>query len=618
MSLDTVLRIGKIYRNSIEYGLDEHRYVNKVSDDIKNFSKNKDERGQPVQTFLYNIPVHKDAEGNWHIQVEERSAIDLLEEDRIKTFRYLNYKTSDKDSDKKYIFGDITYISLDDENDESKGGGSYRMGKGKKPSSFYRGKDDAVKIDSVHVQSFCKSFGEQSSVIEELLRSDTAVVLHFDFEGKHWFELEGIFDLINLKLIEEFLVKQQTSDKQEVYALKKTLFKTIKTPQNKDGNYEPPKGVGGTTPRFDLQSSYKLKSFVSPEQAIDLFYGVNTAEKKFVKRIKDVGILALPRAENLTARQLNAFFSRSADYDETEEKLVQDQQVPETTSDVDEIFAALLDNDLASDVTFDIVFMKPPGMSTPSVDLMEISNIQKSLLRQVHEDIRKWRNHWQKEASERMPGLKKSLGLSVTNSFQQLLDNRTKDQKKYQSHLLKVLPQIYSDTYYRDPILLSLLIEQVEYGIRQDKAPFNFLKYYFYFLTSIQKHGEMTMNTITNSSSYRMGHCLGVMSKPFAAWRKDKCPIKSFEKGYVGNLSRRILSPTDTTNFANFLNEKLTIHEQYYPEQREAFQQFLAMLKSFEANSKEKYDRHNCALGFFEGYHSPIPDKTKEDEAPEN
>jgi len=616
MSLDTVLRIGKIYRASIEYGLDEHRYVNRVSNDMKSFSKNKDAQGQSVHTIIYNIPVHKDAEGNWHIQVAERSLIDLLEEDRIKGLRYLNYKTSDNDSTKKYLFGDITYATSRKDGKLIEAG-SYRL-EGK--SSFIRGKDEMTGLTSLSILSFRQSFEENILSIEGLLKSATAVALHFDFQGQSWYSVEGAMDAINQKLVEEFAAKRTLPNGREVVTLSKTIFKTIKSPlYNREKNtFGDPDGIGGCVPAFRNTEGYKIRHFESLDEVIDLFYAVSTAEKKFAKRIKDVGVLALPRAENLTARQLNAFFGSSTEYDETEEKLVQEQQVSDSSSDSDELFERMLDNDFEPDVTFDIIFMKPPGISTPSVDLVEISNIQKSLLRNVHGDICGRRNYWEKEAAERLPNLKKPLRFSITNSFQQLLDNRTKDQKKYQSHLLKVLPQIYSDTYYRDPVLLPLLIEQTEYGIRQDKTQFNFLKYQFYFLTSIQKQGEMTMNTITNSSSYRMGHCLGVMSKPFAAWRKDKCPIKSFEKSYVGNLSRRILSPTDATTFANFLNEKLTIHGQYYPEQRESFQQFLAMLKSFEGNSKEKYDRNNCALGFFEGYHSPMPEKEAESEAPEN
>ncbi len=606
MSLDTVLRIGKIYRQSIEYGLDEHRYVNKVSEDIKNFSKNKDEQGQPFQTLIYNIPVREDAERNWHIEVAERSVIELLEEDLIKGLRYLNYKTSDKDSAKKYLFGDITYATSK-KNGKLVEAGSYRL-EGK--SSFIRGKDVMDGLISKTVISFRQSFEENILAIEWLLKSASAVALHFDFQGQSWYAMEDVMNAINQKLVEEFSVKRTLPNGREVVALSKTIFKTIKSPlyDRVKNTFGDPDGIGGSVPAFRNTAGYKIRHFESLDEVIDLFYAVNTAEKKFVKRIKDIGILALPRAENLTARQLNAFFGSSMEYDETEDNLAQEQIDSEPSSGLDELFERMLDNDFEQDVIFDIIFMKPPGMSTPSVDLVEISNIQKSLLREVHESIRGRRNHWEKEAAERIPNSKKPLQFSVANSFQQLFDNRTKDQKKYQSHLLKVLPQIYSDTYYRDLVLLPLLIEQAEYGIRQDKTQFNFLKYYFYFLTSIQKYGDMTLHTITNSSSYRMGHCLGVMSNPFAAWRKD-CPIKSFEKSYVGNLSRRILSPTDAITFANFLNEKLTIHERYYPEQREAFQQFLAMLKSFEGSSNEKYDRNNCAIGFFEGYHLPMQEK---------
>ena len=81
MSLDTVLKIGKIYRNSLEYGLDEHRYINKITTDIDSFSKNKDENGTPIQPIIYNIPVIKDSSLNWALQMTEISIIDMLDED---------------------------------------------------------------------------------------------------------------------------------------------------------------------------------------------------------------------------------------------------------------------------------------------------------------------------------------------------------------------------------------------------------------------------------------------------------------------------------------------------------------------------------------------------------
>lgn len=103
---------------------------------------------------------------------------------------------------------------------------------------------------------------------------------------------------------------------------------------------------------------------------------------------------------------------------------------------------------------------------------------------------------------------------------------------------------------------------------------------------------------IINSSSYSIGKNLGVMARPFAAWRDD-CPIKSFEKNYVGNLTRRIAYPDDLVKFSNFLNEKLAIHEKLYKDQQEASRQLAQELKTFGGM---RYNKNECALGFFESY----------------
>lgn len=103
---------------------------------------------------------------------------------------------------------------------------------------------------------------------------------------------------------------------------------------------------------------------------------------------------------------------------------------------------------------------------------------------------------------------------------------------------------------------------------------------------------------ITNSRSYALGRCLGIMARPFAAWRDD-CPIKSFEKNYVGNLTRRLAYPEDLVKFSNFLNEKLAIHEKLYKDQQEASRQLAQELKNLTG---VKYNKNECALGFFESY----------------
>ena len=111
---------------------------------------------------------------------------------------------------------------------------------------------------------------------------------------------------------------------------------------------------------------------------------------------------------------------------------------------------------------------------------------------------------------------------------------------------------------------------------------------------------------IVNSHSYAIGRNLGIMARPFAAWRDD-CPIKSFDKNYVGNLTRRIAYPEDVVKFSNFLNEKLAIHEKLYKEIQEASRLRTQELK---ATCNMRYNNNECALDFFESYFEKPENKT--------
>jgi hypothetical protein len=87
------------------------------------------------------------------------------------------------------------------------------------------------------------------------------------------------------------------------------------------------------------------------------------------------------------------------------------------------------------------------------------------------------------------------------------------------------------------------------------------------------------------------------MARPFASWRED-CPIKSFEKNYVGNLTRRIASLNDLLKLKVDIEQKLIMHEKTYPDIKEASLTLAEGVKSF----KGRYDKNECAFGFFESY----------------
>ncbi len=599
MSLDTILKIGKIYRES--NALDEHRYVNKMSDDIKGFVRSKGEDGKPVDVIIYSVPVREDQDGAWHIYPNETQIVDMIREEFIDSLRYFNYKTSDKDSDKKYLFGDILYAQIPDKKSGVKEGGNYRLANDKKPSSFFRGREDVKNVSSSLVQTFSSSFEKNIEAIENLLSSHLAVGIVFDFNGKLWYQVEGIMEALNQKLIGEFVVERRIEGGKKVISLGKSLFKTIKSPSFDEGKglFSDPVGLGGVMPGFNNSAGHKICTFSHLDDVVDLFYAINTAEKKFIKKINDIGILALPKSPHLNKSHLDNFFNkRGLAYEDTEENLL--SNISDSLSD--DLFAPVTENDLPNDVTFDIVFLKCPSTSTPSVDFIEISNLNRSFLRDIDYAIREKRKRVEMELAEERKNLQKpfKMAFGIANSFYNLLDNRTTGKKKYQSHLLKVLPQIYSDTYYRDPILLTAFIEQVEFNVRNSDKQVNYipLKYYFLFLTYIQK--EDFMKKITHSSSYNLGKCLGTMARPFAArWKSNPSPIKSFEKTYVGSLTRRISKLDDVTLLYNYLCEKFSYHpEVVYKDQREAIAEFAEIRKQFEGG----YNREECAFGFFEAY----------------
>ena len=115
------------------------------------------------------------------------------------------------------------------------------------------------------------------------------------------------------------------------------------------------------------------------------------------------------------------------------------------------------------------------------------------------------------KVTKKIDKVKRELGYRYTLDFaiKVLFDD-----KKYTSHLLKILPLIYKDSYYSDDVLLPALIQKTEFAIRNGKGSFHTYDKHFYFLTKLQIND--TIMEIKNSKSYLLGTKLGIMSKPVA------------------------------------------------------------------------------------------------------
>jgi hypothetical protein len=584
--LETLLQIGKTLRKSKR--LRHHRYIKRVpANDPKT----------PVVYF--SLPVREDFSFDFdHISP-------ITDEDFIKyQLFYLAYKSSDADSLMKYIWGDILYGVI-----KGKEQGYYRM---ENPeiknafglSSFVRGNEDAKKFAETVIEKFRASFSDNRERIENFLKEqgkEKMCFLHFEFPGqrKHWYEFEDELAALNSKILEEFVTKQK-----DQIVLRKSLYKTLASPEK-----------NLPFPNFTPEGMYKAKSFDTADDVLDLLYAINYSTRAMLSE-RDIKIIVLPKGKDLTADQIEGFFEykrdekRSNTAKATQQRIAEEQlSVPERTTNLydflDNLFPMILFETGANIKSFDFIFSKAGGVSAPDVDMIELAGLEKSHLRSVGEHIAAVRRKVEDKRSALIQSKKELSPLDVRRSFLNILGDVTTDKKKYQSHMLKVLPQIYAGTYAHDDLLLPTFIEKNEFNIRNENPNYNLLKFDYEFLTRLRKGGDKEMKTMNDSDSYKAGKLLGQLAQP-VSWE-----IKSFEKNYVGLLSRRILDKQGLIAFANFINEKLVIHERAYPSLRQKFIELVGLLGGIR---EADYHRDYCAFGFFEGYFGKPDIPVKQDE----
>ncbi|MBN1990035.1 MAG: hypothetical protein JW783_11600 [Bacteroidales bacterium] len=571
--LDTVIKIGKLYRQAPNAHI-YHEQVNSVVKDVEALRKNKDKDGNPIETTFYEVPVI-DKGDSFLFDLDNLRTIE--DEDKKKSLYYLNFKTSKKDAEKRYLLGDICYSHFFDKKGDLQEFGNYRLfGKWEKRSSFDGAEEIAKTMENLFIHKFRDEYRKKKLELEELIKSKLSVVLHFSFIGLSWFEVDGLLIAIDEIITQNLVVKDPETGH---LVLDKYLYKTL----------------GGITPGFDEKYKYKNKVFTS-DDIISIMYATEAYQQPKV-RINDIGIILLPHSDQLTSQDIVTFFEKKT-VSVDEARHGEESLVTEVGINIDDLFGEAINNPFNERVKFDIIFSSiPKSPAGVYCDLIEVSNVEKSLLVYIHNQIDAVKRKIIAQLKTELSTLNNPT-FSIRKSFLNILGDVTKDKKKFQFHLLKVIPQIYTDTYYNDPLLLPTFIDKVEYNIREGNPSFTTLKYDFYFLMSIQKKNNLM--EITQTKSYELGRNLGIMARQFAAWRND-CPIKSFEKSYVGNLSRRISSIDELVKFSGFINEKLVIHERLYPDVKNAYLELVGLVKEFKG---EKYSKHNCALGFFETYYA--------------
>ena len=517
MSLDTVLKIGNALRSAKD-SLKYYKYVSPCP-------TNRD----GIYPFCITIPVDEDFKFNWN------GITETPEKFRDELY-YLRFKTSDNDSSLKYMFGDIYYLKtakIKKDGSIARGeGGGYRLGNEKTKSSFYRGVGDFEQImkrsdvEKSNLYKFRNVLDRNLDVLEKILNNISAVeyflknpsktsfsafienepllldyavrqltektskqnlkklfpkkddfefsqeeekkrlaefdnseiFIHFGFpEDKNWYDFKEDLDHINKKMLSDFVNKTNKG-----LVLKKTLYKTLCSGDNKNDIQ---------FPNFEFSAKYKSKAFTD-EDMQDLFYAIDYSKKgKLIHGTDFIKIIVLPHGDNLTDEDYIGFQSN-----QDEEKI--NMANSNDTLDSGEPLFDFLEKDVKHNITaFDVIFSKKGGATSPDVDLIELSGLEKSNLRNVKQRIQGIKNLiYQKRKTYFSNTTKDFYGFKITSSFVNVLGNPQTNSKtgkvdlkpnpKYRSHMLKTLPMVYTESFYSDDKLLPSFIENVEYSIR--------------------------------------------------------------------------------------------------------------------------------------------------------
>lgn len=653
MSLDTVLKIGNILRNS---------------KDKMSFSKNivscpKDEKG--CWPFCLCLPVDKD----FNIIFDKAS---IVPENQRNSLFCLKYKTSNSDSVCRYIYGDIYYsvkgtLGKNGSINKPKEDGYYKLGESQNKNSFNFGTAKCKEIysspdfSSEEINEFKQirtGLAKEQTLIERILKYAPAIIkyfenenvssfkeyienednlknicctinkennkkkleklseakgdaellwlnsasifLHFSYEDenghpKSWYDFANSLQLITRNMITEFVDKKN----KEGIVLNKSLWPTICSGNEKNDIQ---------FPNFDLGNRYKTRVFTESEIE-DLFYVDQYAKKgKKIDDDSDYKLIVLPCGDNLKAEDLILFQEKR-----NESAIVSANEYK------DDLISSILE-DCTTFTSFDFIFAKDGGTKPDDTYLIEISNVTRSTLNRVnsrnaniaHQVYAERNKEIKIDKFNKNKEKKEDNSLSICKSFRNLLGDVQLDatgkvkiaaSKKYESHILKVLPLIYKENYYNDPYLLHSFVTNVESTTRIGDGSFwcKILKYDLMFILSIQNNKQNKYMDIINSASFKLGFKIGKMAKPL------KNSIGSFEKNYVGLLSRRVSTKEDCIRFVTDISQKLVMHDSVWSAMCAEVCDDLANI------SESEYDKDELSFGFLDGYFKYEPTDKKKD-----
>lgn len=410
-------------------------------------------------------------------------------------------------------------------------------------------------------------------------------------KSKHPFFQEDCYRFICTELKNKIsscvkpVVSNKEYEEKESIVIDKYIYPTIGTGDDKNDIQ---------FPNFDIASKYKVCSFNN--DSFEDFLYADAIRKKIIKRIKgtNIQIHIFPHeldGKPISAKKYEDFYFNN----KKESSLFSTSRYEILKGETQHI-------------SFDYVFGVRDGQTENY--LFELAGLQYSLLTEIEKkhsecsyaiaEMARISNGWQKFSINVEKAYANIIGPIKTSETGSLLlynpyDEQSKDEvcAKYQAHLLKVLPMIYQEAFYNDGLIFSELIDKIEYCARninganayKDCASKYFTLLYSYkFICMIQNKTEINM---IETDCYTIGKALGKLSKPL------KNDINSFQKNYVGMITRRASNLSDSIAFRNEIVQKMIMHE------RTVDYSTISKLEKLSSFDKEEF-----ASGFFEGYFS--------------
>jgi len=403
-----------------------------------------------------------------------------------------------------------------------------------------------------------------------------SVFIHFRFgNNRHWHDIKDAFELLKNNLNSKITRMTEFGLVPDAY-----IYRTLCSGNSKNDIQ---------FPDFDKNKAYKSFVFKSEKEFEAFLYTDKILNKQFHRLHKtEIDLFVFPIAiqgKDIKAYQYDTFFEK------TNEDLLQ--------SNEDSLLFLTQNEEPTNFSKFDFILSDSSGNTTN--DLIEISGIEQSNLKSISEQIRSIASKIRKEREDAILYDKKltiehSL-LNILGTYQTNKNDHLEviENHRYKSHILKVLPLIYMRNYYYDLVLLPAFIKNIEKIIRMINDKFSSfkyeqLKYDLKFLLLIQNSENNRYMEITNSKSYQIGLGLGKLSKPL------KKKINSFEKRYVGLLTRRVSTKEECISFCNEINEMLVRHEKVY------VQLVIETISKLIEIPIVEYNKEEFSLGFFEGY----------------